>query len=344
MKKIVLLLMLLPFFGMAQSKHSLSARKLYSQAVKAFENGSYEEALDLFGQCITEAPTYAEAYLNSSIILFYKKDYPQSLNYARSAWTYNKFQPEVFGQLGKCHFYNENYDSAAIYLNRAIELGGTIEYNYIYLGKCELMLEDYNSAADHFTAAISLNQSNPISYNDRGTAYFNMGEYEKAEADFNKALELNPGSAGIYANLANVALATEDAEKALGYINEGIAKASDDEKVQLLILKGNYYHGQGDYVSAAATYQEAYDMDNANAIVLTNQASVLIDLEDYEGALDKCNQALELQPEMMEAYFNRGIANEMLRNVEDACMDWEQAFILGSEKAEEFLNSPICTE
>ena len=48
--------------------------------------------------------------------------------------------------------------------------------------------------------------------------------------------------------------------------------------------------------------------------------------------------------EMMEAYFNRGIANEMLRNVEDACSDWEQAFILGSEKAEEYLNSPTCNE
>ena len=46
----------------------------------------------------------------------------------------------------------------------------------------------------------------------------------------------------------------------------------------------------------------------------------------------------------MEAFYNRGIANEMLRNVEAACADWEEAFILGSEKAEKFLNSPTCNE
>jgi hypothetical protein len=34
----------------------------------------------------------------------------------------------------------------------------------------------------------------------------------------------------------------------------------------------------------------------------------------------------------------------MLRNVQDACSDWEQAFILGSEIAEEYLNSATCNE
>ena len=45
----------------------------------------------------------------------------------------------------------------------------------------------------------------------------------------------------------------------------------------------------------------------------------------------------------MEAFFNRGIAKEMLKDLEGACADWEDAFFLGSENAEKYVNSPACT-
>ncbi len=345
MKNFILLLFLVPLVTMAQGRHPLSAKKLYNKASKAYGEGNTAEALSLFNQCVADDPTYAEAYLNISIIEFHQKNYSVALTHARNSWFYNKLHPRIYSQMGKCFFYLENYDSSAFYLTKAFEFGSNDEDDFIYLGKANMELEEYHLAATNFTGAINVNGNNPVSYNDRGNAYYSTAEYDKAEADYKKALELNPGSAGLYSNLANVELAKGDPEAALGYINEGIGKAANDkEKMELLILKGNYYHTQGDLEKAEAAYNEAYEMDNENPIILTNQASILIDQENYQGAFDKCNLALEIQPEMMEAYFNRGIANEMLRNIGDACIDWEQAFILGSEKAEEYLNSAICNE
>jgi len=344
MKFRLLVLFLIPFLAFAQPKRSLGVRKMFDQAIELYSSGNADEALKLFNQCIVEDPTFSEAYLNISYIWFEKKDYSTALENSRKAIQYNQFQAPVFVQAGKCFYYLEQYDSSAHFLKKAISLGAKAETDYLYVAKSLLNLGEYRESTIYFTKAIETNPTNAVAYNERGSAYFQLGEYELAKSDFEKALALNPQSATALSNMANVLLALGDNESAISYIDKGIESSDDEQKVQLLIMKGNYYKNIGQLENASQAYNEAYEIDNQNAIILNNQASVLIDLEDYEGAFEKCNQALELQPEMMEAYFNRGIVNEMLRNVEDACLDWEQAFILGSAVAEEYLNSPTCTE
>jgi len=344
MKSRILFLLLIPTLCFAQPKRSLSTRKLFDQGLEQYAAGNSTEALKLFEACVAEDKTFSEAYLNISYIAFENKDYSKSLENARAALKYNQFQHAVFTQTGKSFYFLEQYDSAAFYLKKGIAFGAKSETDYLYTAKSLDYLHEHREAAFYYGKAIEINPNNAITHNERGNCYFQLAEYELARADFEKSLSLNPQSAAALSNMANVMLALGENDSAVDYIDKGIASADDEQKVQLLILKGNYYKNTGELEKAVATYDEAYQLDHENAIVLNNQASVLIELEDYEGAFEKCNQALELQPEMMEAYFNRGIVNEMLRNVQDACMDWEQAFILGSEIAEEYLNSPICTE
>lgn len=344
MKKFVVLLFLLPFLSFAQ-KHSSEAKKLYKSATKAYSDGNVIEALKLFSECVKVDAVYPEAYHNMSLIYYGRKEYDKALDNERIAYHQNKTAVPVLSQLGKCYFMNDMFDSAIVFLDKAINAGDKNEFNHLYLASSYSQTEQYNDAIFHYGRAITFNSENPISYNERGMAYFNIGDYDNAESDFNKTLKLNPSSpAAIYSNLANTMLSKGEPEKALDYINQGIATAEGDEKIQLLILKGNYYFSIGDIDSAEAAFNEAYELDQENPIILTNQATVFMERSEWDLALEKCNMALELDPEMMEAYYNRGITNEMLRNVDDACMDWEQAFILGSEKAEEYLNSATCTE
>lgn len=344
MKLSLLLIFLVPFFVFGQTKRSLSARKIFDQAIEEYSKGNSAEALKLFEQCVAEDSSFSEAHLNISLIEFSTKNYPKALSSSLSAYKFNKFQAPIFVQVGKCYFHLDQFDSSVIFLKQGISYGAKEELDYLYLAKALSSEAEYREATFYYGKAIEINAANATTYNERGSAYYQLGEYELASADFKKSLELNPGSTAVYSNLANVALALDDNETALSYINEGIAKATPEQKIQLLILKGNYYKNIDDIENASIAYNEAFELDNQNAVIINNQASILIELEDFEGAFVKCNEALEINPEMMEAYFNRGIVNEMLRNVEDACMDWEQAFILGSEIAEEYLNSPICNE
>lgn len=116
------------------------------------------------------------------------------------------------------------------------------------------------------------------------------------------------------------------------------------ELSSLLLLEGNNYRESGDPDRALEAYEKAFELNNSDAIILTHQAVALIDLEDYQKAIEKCNEAIAINPEQMEAYFNRGIALEMIRDVVGACSDWQQAFILGSLEAIQYLNGPVCNE
>ena len=80
MKTLLLLTFLVPMLTFAQGRHPSSAKKLYNKASKAYEQGNSVEALKLFNECIEEDPTYAEAYLNISIIEFHQKNYQKNLS------------------------------------------------------------------------------------------------------------------------------------------------------------------------------------------------------------------------------------------------------------------------
>lgn len=344
MRIFVIILLILPIFGFGQTKYSSESKKLYSKALKEYKNGNSGEALSLFEQCVASEPRYAEAYLNISSIKFSEKDYISALSNSKKAFFNNQFQPAIYSQLGKCYYKTHSYDSAAYYLEKGIELGSTGSNDLLYLGKSQEKNEEYPEAIANLNKYLTDNPNSLSAYNSRGSVYYNMAEWEKAKADFEKALELNSSSAIIYSNLANVSLELGDSAAALDYMTKGTEHANHSEKVNLLILKGNYLHGSGKIDEAEAIFNEAQSLDADNPVILVNQAAIFLEQDNYESALDKCNQALEIDDEMMEAYYNRGIANEMLRNVVEACSDWEQAFILGSEKAEEFLNSATCNE
>jgi tetratricopeptide (TPR) repeat protein len=53
--------------------------------------------------------------------------------------------------------------------------------------------------------------------------------------------------------------------------------------------------------------------------------------EDYKKALEMADKAIKMDKENAAAYVNRGMAKEMLRDMNGACEDWLKAKELGSE-------------
>jgi len=60
-------------------------------------------------------------------------------------------------------------------------------------------------------------------------------------------------------------------------------------------------------------------------------------MENYLGAKNELDKAIELNPEYAEAYLNRGYANEFLGKFPEACADWKKALELGIQEAEKYI-------
>ncbi|MEO9533015.1 MAG: tetratricopeptide repeat protein [Crocinitomicaceae bacterium] len=344
MRRLLLILFFLPLLSYAQVKYNPEAKKAYAKGVKEYKNNNLVDALKYFKQAVAIEPIYAEAHLNISNIHYGRSKFNEALASAKSAYANNKFEASIYTQLGKCYYKTGNADSAAFFLEKGVSLGSSGEFDLLYLGKSQASIENYDAALINLDKVIAINDKNIEAYNAKGSVYFNMFEFEKADAQFKKALEIDPSSGAVLSNLANSALLQGKSDEALEYVQKGLAAANDQQKVELLVIAGSLHFSNKELDEAADMFKQAYDLDQNNIVVLNNQAALFLEQSQYESAIEKCNAALDIQPEMMEAYFNRGIANEMLRNVADACSDWEQAFILGSEEAEEFLNSATCNE
>ena len=57
---------------------------------------------------------------------------------------------------------------------------------------------------------------------------------------------------------------------------------------------------------------------NATAVQRTRE-------NDLDGAIEACNEAIGIDPENFESYFNRGMANKMARNFDNAINDFTSA-------------------
>ncbi len=344
MKKIFLLLLALPFAGIAQKEYSEEAKLIFEEANGLYASGDRATAYTLYERCLAVEPEYAEAYVNMSSIKFEKKDYKKALELAQKAHSVEKVQKSIFSVLGKAYYMNSEYDSAAHYLSRIIVFDQLTEQESYFLAASRVNIGDFVGAKSFANQLSNNNPKNSDYAALEGNVYYGMGEYSTAISKYEKALKLNPDNTYIYSNIANAYLELNQADKSLEYIEKGLATSKGKDKVVFLILKGNYFHRIEELDNAEEAYNEAFGIDNSNPNILVNQAGIAIDREDYQSALEKCNMAIEKNDQLMEAYYNRGIANEMLRNVEEACADWEEAFILGSEKAEKFLNSSTCNE
>lgn len=344
MKKALLFTLLFPVFVLAQKSYSDEAKQIFQQGNSAYKSGQLSEAFELYKKTVELESSYAEAFVNMSAIRFEEKKYKDALVYAQKAHHLEKVQYSIFSQLGKSYYMNDYYDSAVYFLERIAVFKPLTDEESYFLSAAKVGINDFVGASVS-ASRLYAKKPNNSNYNVlMGNVNSGLGEYNKAIANYDKALELKPDSKYIYSNIANTYIKLGEADKAVDYIDKGIAATEGREKVSFLILKGNYFKSVDDLDKAENAFNEAYKIQPSNANIIVNQAAVLIDREDYESAIEKCDLAISMDSQSKEAFYNRGIAKEMTRKVTEACEDWEEAFILGSEKAEKFLNSAACNE
>lgn len=323
--------------------------KVKSEAVKHFESGlqnfrskNLVQAKTDFQNAIEADKSFAEAYINLSKI------------------------HEIEGDLQASKKVLENAISSMIPLN---------ERAFVQLGRVCYKLEDYDAAEFNFKQAVSLNNQEDDYHYFVGVSLLKMNNSEEAQTFFKKAAELDPSDRNKIA-LSNAQIQNHKEEDAIltlksvnsyesnaeACLNLAIAyhnlekKEETDKYLDLAQKNGATDHAEFQNLygliqsekknndAAKSAFDKAIQLDNSNAQYYNDRASHLIRNENFKDALVDLDKAIEIEPDFSKAYFNRGIAKEMLRDEEGACLDWEYAFFLGYVKAEELLNNPICNK
>ena len=72
---------------------------------------------------------------------------------------------------------------------------------------------------------------------------------------------------------------------------------------------------------------------------LFNSGLLKHDQGDYQGAIADYNKAIEINPEYANAFVHRGIARELVNDLQGACDDWRKAGHLGDERSAEWVKN-----
>ncbi|GAB4326879.1 MAG: tetratricopeptide repeat protein [Bacteroidales bacterium] len=277
-----------------------------------------------------------------------------SLNRAISADSAN---PDLFYQRAKYYLDHEAFNEAFKDITSALELDSSYSPYYVTLSDVYLSMNKLQKSVEALEKAIEINNSETDAYLRLAEISIVVGDYRKAFANIDHALRVDELSERAYFLRAIALLETGDTIRAIKNLQRSIEVNQDyfDPYVQLARLyagKKNklavdyynaalnlqpdnleilyslamFYQNTGEYDKAISKYNLILEKDPTFYFALYNIGYIqLVYLEDYASAVDYFTQAIDLKPDYVEAWYNRGFARELMKDVQNAYQDYQKA-------------------
>ena len=191
------------------------ANKLFNLAVEAYQEGNFQESLNLYepiykvielddeGQLKSIKITTESLLHNSYLAAGALKNNELSKDFLQKLMDANSKKPSIYSSMSDIYLEEGDNEKALEYLSLGREMfktdQGLINSEidlYLKLGKSDELIEKLSNA-------IELDSMNDIFYVIRGTCYQNRGDIKKAIFDYNKALEINSEQATALNNISS---------------------------------------------------------------------------------------------------------------------------------------------
>jgi len=189
----------------------------------------------------------------------------------------------------------------------------------LYNERAKLYLEkkEYKNAKTDAGKAISLDTTNAAYYVTIADAYFFTNEPKKCEASLNKAISLDNHNKEALMKLSEFYMYLTRFEESVIYANKILEFDPDFSKAYF--IKGMCYKDAGDTTRAIQNFREALDKDPESYHACIMLAQLYYGLKD-KIAISYYNNALNLQPKSLEAYYGLAMfyqeTNELNRALE----------------------------
>ncbi len=223
-------------------------------------------------------------------------------------------------------------------LEKAIELDDENADAYLRLAEINIVILDYQEALKYIDKALKADELASKGYLLRGVIMLENGDTVRAILNFQKAIDVdqnyfdaNMQLAGLYAMKGN--------DLAIDYFNNALNIEPDNDEV--IYSLAMYYQETERYEKAIQQYNILLERDPEYFIALYNIGYInLVYLQDYPAAVDYFTRAIDINNDYVEAYYNRGFAYELMRDVEHSWADYKKTLELhpNYEKAIEGLN------
>ena len=284
----------------ADDHHKNAAR--YSRSWAHYHSEQYDMALADIDDSLSEEET-ATNYSTKALILSELGRLDKALENINNALELDEKSPQATSAKCEVQFklkqYNQTIDSCLM----AIELDPVAYTPFRTLGATYIELEKYDSAVEYLNQALEKSRGDhaedlDVTYHNLSYSLLNIGDYEEALINIDNAIKLNPVSDD-YRLRADILTAMGDHQKSLTNLDKSIEldpsnAFSHAGKCLSLYELGNYKKALN------SCNQAVLDSDKKEADILLVRATINLELDNFEDALQDINIALQLNPNQNE--------------------------------------------
>ena len=354
MKKKLTAVCLLLLFILCLTACGSNSGKKNKEGLRAYEDGDYQKAAQLFQEAITGDNTNTEYYVNLGMANLEQGAYETAMTNFDNALRLDAGAKKAYRGKGIAAMETGDYESAIAYFNQALEKsGGKVSGDELdvlfYRAEAEQNMGDYEAAVNTYGILIDTSKEKAAAYAMRGSCYLKSGNEEKAREDFDAAVNADKNDYTLYISIYQALKESEREEDGKSYLNQALLisdKGTDAHKFRGMIqyLLGEYknaeteflavkeadretvrylgmvYEALGEEEKAEEQYQKLLQDGIVDSSIYVSLGNHKLKLGNYETALNYFTQGIEALGEeaSAELYFGQAVAYEYLGEYEEA--------------------------
>ena len=275
------------------------------------------EAIRLISDSIAMDSTNARLYVSRAKAYFANEQIGQAMIDINKSLQLDSKNIDTYLLLADVYYALGDQDNIASTLNRAVEINSLDARPLVKLAELNLLQQNFNLAIGYVDKALGLSSYNPRAYFVKGMCYM-AAKQDTANAlkNFQFAAEQDAGFYDPVEQICRI-YAVQQPPYALDYIRKAQQQFPDIPTARYELAL--YVQSHGAPEEALLHYDTLLMQQPENYIVLFNKGYVnYVYLENNEEALNYFNQALAVNPNYIDAKYNKGRVLEQMGDYSQA--------------------------
>ncbi|MDX1602624.1 MAG: tetratricopeptide repeat protein [Salinimicrobium sediminis] len=289
----------------------------------------FENAKQNFMKCLEADEEDYSALYNIMYCFDFLEQKQGAIDYLNTFLDRNPYSEVGWHQLGKQYFDLKNYIKALSSFDFAIISDDTFIGAYLEKGKVLEKLGRYNEAIENYTITMDLDDPTSFAYLRIGKCYEKLGLDELALKNYRQTVHEDPLLDKGWIAITDFFFKKKNYQKALYYINKAIN--IDGENVLYWKRYARINNKLQRLEEAERGYRRSLELGNYELETWIKRCDILIDLGEFEAAVQNLLQATEFYPESVEVEYRLAGLYFMLHEPEKGNFHLNTALKMDSE-------------
>ena len=275
------------------------------------------EAIQLISDSITMDSTNAILYVHRAKAYFANEQIGQAMVDINKSLQLDPNSIETYLLLADVYYALGDQDNIASTLNKAVEINPLDARPLVKLAELNLLQQNFNLAIGYVDKALGLSSYNPRAYFVKGMCYMAAKQDTvNALKNFQLASEQDANFYDPVQQISRI-YAVQQPPYAMDYLRKAQQQFPDFPTTRYELAL--YLQSHGEPEEALLHYDTLLMQRPEDYIVLFNKGYVnYVYLENNQTALDYFNQALEINPDYLDAKYNKGRVLEQMGDYSQA--------------------------